>query len=263
MEPISKKPKSVVFLALGEEALPLIKRGVIPLSAAHKTALIWFSGQRPAAKQAERISDNSYFQHLQREYQRLPENLQGLFSLEEFIRQAEPKRIEIEAALLARANEQRKVEQGQAQEWLLQRFWCNPYSALAWTQTGWDKLWLGFDLALWPDNSLQQVLYQTSLPAQFPERLLVENTELQSAQEQRLLLHRSQAAQWVTIAGQRQALLRYPHQAVHGVLFGSAVATSFIKKFAHYWRQDLRYKQKPLARMVLDPQQTRWSFEKL
>lgn len=259
-------PKTVVFVALGKESLPLVKRAMLPLIAATNSGIAWVDPSLQRAQissNVKRISDADYLQHLQQEYQRLPENLQGLFSVDEFIRQAEPKRSDIEAALLAKRVNMQQVELGNANDWLLQRFWKNPYSTQAWSIAGWDKLWLGFDLSQWPDSPLQEVLYQQSLPAQLPERLLVDATDMQGLSEQRWLVQHNQVSQWVNIAGQRQGLVRFPSKAVHSVLFGAAMNPAFIQKFTHYWRQDLRYKQKPLIQMALHPHKTSWSFTEL
>lgn len=257
-------PATVTFLALGEESLPLLKRGVIPLIAAADADLIWAQPQaHRLAPKTKAVTEDDYLQHLQQEYQRLPSNLQSLFTLQEFIRQAEPKRADIESALLSKVVALQQVEHGLVNEWLVQRFWGNPYSPQTWSLTGWNKVWVGVDLRQWPEHLLHQVKYQDALPNSFPERLLIDAVVCKDLQEQRLLLPKAQAEQWVTIAGQRHGLIKLPSKAVHCVLFGATSKVGFVQKFASYWKQDLRYKQKPLARMVLHPHYSHWSFGEL
>src|SRR5690606_39157831 len=123
-------PAGLVFLPLGEEALPLLKRGVVPLLQPVDSGLPWFVRAAEKAPAPARIDDAAYLAHLQREYQRLPDSLRGLLTQEVFIQQAEKKRADIEAALLAQQQAQAVQDTGNPEDWLLQRFFSDPFSLL-------------------------------------------------------------------------------------------------------------------------------------
>ncbi|QQD23052.1 hypothetical protein GJQ55_00550 [Venatoribacter cucullus] len=254
-------PSGLVFLPLGEEALPLLKRGVVPLLCPADSGLPWFVRAAEKAQAPARIDDAAYLAHLQREYQRLPDSLRGLLTQEVFIQQAEKKRADIEAALLAQQQAQAVQDTGNPEDWLLQRFYTDPFSLLAWQQGGGLKtLWLGIDASQWPEAALQSVEYRPSLPAAYPQRLWAESPVLAPLQEQRLVLARADAGRLVEVAGRTQGLLRLPPVALRCVLLGAEMRPAFVASFRQFWQQDFRYQRMPLARMQLQSDRYGWDF---
>lgn len=254
-------PENLVFLSLGKEALPLLKRGVVPVTLATESGLVWYQAQSTRQKPSTaRVTEEEYLAHLRQEYARLPKNLQSLFSEDAFIQQAEPKRMAIEAALVERQQQRQSIEQGQPQDWLLQRFYTDPYSALCWQQFGYNRLWVGIDPAQWPQAEVQPVRYSTILPATYPERLLVDSNENTAFGEQRLVMPRTAIKSWVELADKRQGLLRLPPRALRCVLMGATTTQSFRQAFISYWRQDFRYQRIPVALMQLQADQFAWHY---
>ncbi len=257
-------PSDLIFLSLGKEALPLLKRGVISLSLATQAGLVWY--QAKSAKQnptTTRVSEQEYLTHLRQEYARLPANLQVLFTEEAFIEQAEPKRMAIEEALVELRQQQSNVQQGQPQDWLLQRFYTNPYSTISWQQSGFNKVWLGIDAAQWPQAKVEKVRYGTTLPASYPERLLVDSNENSALAEQRLVIPRTEIETVVELADKQQGLLRLPPKALRCVLMGATTTQAFRQSFISYWRQDFRYQRIPVALMQLQADQFAWQYHLL
>ena len=196
-----------------------------------------------------RVSDADYQAHLQREYARLPANLQGLLTLEQFMRQAESKRPDIEAALGALRQQQVQTQQGDASEWLMQRLFRDPYSPLAWAQAGWQSVWLGIDPQQWPQAVVQSVTYGRSIPLSYPPRLLADHADNAGLKECRIVQPVTQFKTLVNMANSQQGLVRLPASALVCVLLGASTRSEYEAKFMAYWRQDLRYKRIPVARM--------------
>lgn len=255
-------PVELVYLPLGEEALPLLKRGVLPVRPVQSVNLPWLklAGKPMQEAAGVGVSEDEYLKHLQQEYNRLPSNLQGLFSLEEFVRQAELKRAEIEQALAQQRQETLQQDLGSAEDWLLQELVSDPFSALSWSKSGWHKLWLGIDPQAWPEARIEPVRYQTQLPQDYPARLLIDAPSNEVMQEHRLLAEKSEIEHWVTLGKQRTALIKIPSKAVACILLGALVKESFAQQFKAFWQQDLRYKQKKIATMELQPHQSVWHF---
>ncbi len=257
-------PDNLMFLSLGREVLPLLKRGVIPLSLATQAGLVWYQAKSIKQKTTTvRVSEQEYLAHLRQEYVRLPSSLQSLFTEEAFIEQAEPKRMAIEAALVEFRKQQSNVQQGQPEDWLLQRFYTNPYSTVSWHQTGFNKVWLGIDAAQWPQAEVVKVRYGTTLPASYPERLLADSYENAGLAEQRLVIARTEIETMVELADKQQGLLRLPPKALRCVLMGATTTQSFRQAFVSYWRQDFRYQRIPVALMQLQAEQFTWQYHLL
>lgn len=257
-------PNNLIFLSLGKEALPLLKRGVIPLSLATQAGLVWYQAKSTKQKPTTaRVSEQEYLTHLRQEYARLPENLKSLFTEEAFIEQAEPKRMAIEAALVEFRQQQSNIQQGQPEDWMLQRFYTNPYSTLSWQQLGFNRVWLGIDVAQWPQAAVEEVRYGTTLPASYPERLLTDSSEYSALVEHRLVMARAEVETLVTLADKPQGLLRLPPKALRCVLMGATTTKSFRQAFVSYWRQDFRYQRIPVALMQLHADQFGWHYHLL
>lgn len=250
----------LVYLPLHKEALPLLKRGVIPLRSGENIDLPWLcgTGAYPPEKSLF-VTEKDYTQHLQQEYQRLPDSLKALLTLEVFLRQAEAKRADIEAALLAKRQELAKKAVGCAKDWFVQRFFVDPYSVLAWQQRGFSSIWLGIDASQWPQAQLLAVRYRDSLPLEWSERFTCDVPELSSLHEQRLLLACTQAESQLKVAGETQALVRLPPKALRVVLLGAHVSPDYLARMWAYWRQDFRYQRIPMAQMRMN-QAGRWQF---
>ncbi|MFY9178410.1 MAG: hypothetical protein WAO12_01365 [Venatoribacter sp.] len=261
MSEVFSPPDGLIYLSLGEEALPLLKKGVIPVPQANHQKLPWYLFASTNDTAEAGVADEEYLSYLKGEYQRLPENLRGLFTEEAFITQAESKRLEIEKALTQQQQEQNQLAAGNMEDWLLQRFFSDAYSFLAWQQLGFQRVWLGIDAGQWPQVDVQPVNYQRVMPAQYPERLLCDAKENAGLAEQRLLLPTSKAGKKITIAQQNYGLIRLPPKALRCVLFGIEWQAAQRDAFAHYWRTDFRYQRIPLAQMHANARQLGWQYK--
>lgn len=253
-------PDGLIYLSLGEEALPLLKKGVIPVPQANHQKLPWYLLENTACSEEVIVTEEEYLNYLKDEYQRLPDNLRNLFTEEAFITQAESKRLEIEKALSRHNTEQRKAASEGVEEWFLQRFFSNAYSFLAWQQLGFQRIWLGIDTSQW-EQVIQPVNYQTVMPAQYPERLLCDAKENAKLAEMRLLLPSSVIDKKITIGQQNYGLVRLPPKALRCILFGFEWQGMQIQEFAQYWRTDIRYKRIPLAQMHANGRELGWQYK--
>ena len=256
-------PSGLVYLPLGEEVLPLLKRGVVPLYAPTDSGLPWFAAAAPSlVKGPARASDADYLAHLQQEYERLPDTLRGLLTLEVFIRQADRKRADIEAALLAQRQLQVQEAVGDPGDWLMQRFFPDAGSLLAWQQGGGlNRVWLGIDVSQWPQASLQAVSYQGRQPAAYPQRLLCDAPDMAALQEWRLVQAVAETERLIQVGGRQQGLLRLPPKALRCLLLGAELRPAFRTALQAFWRQDFRYQRTPLAGMVISPDEYGWHFQ--
>ena len=255
-------PADLIYLPLAEEALPLLKRGVIPLQLPAASGLPWFgTAVHNALPATVRVPDDVYQEHLQQEYRRLPGTLRGLLTLEAFVLQAEKKRPVIEAALLNKQQVQTQQAVGDPADWLMQRFFTDPYSLLSWQHGGGLKrLWLGIDARQWPEAQPQRVEYRLRQPDAYPQRLLSDSPAMEALKEWRLVRAVKLSEPLVDIAGQQQGLLRLPPKALRCVLAGATVNDAFLQRFKTFWWQDFRYQRIPLAQMTLTPDEYGWQF---
>ncbi|MCT7359100.1 hypothetical protein [Thalassolituus pacificus] len=254
-------PSELVYLPLGEEAIPLLKRGFIPLLPATASGLPWLLP--PAAQPAlVRVSADDYQSHMLSEYGRLPANLRDLISQEDFLRQAESKRVDIEAALVAQRKARAEEDAGRPQDWLLQRFFSNPYCALAWRHgAGFGGIWLGVDPQQWPDTAFHPVSYQSQRTPRLPDSLYCDPPTHAPLAEQRLICAAAAVDKSVQVGHQRQWLLRLPPKALRVVLLGAQVSRRFEQNLLQFWQQDFRYQRIPLSQMTFNNRDLSWEFQ--
>ena len=259
MSQLLSLPPGLSYLPLSEEAIPLLKRGVLPLTAPEDSVLPGYLA--PAGAAHQQVSREDYLAHLQAEYGRLPATLKSLLTVEAFIQQAESKRADIEAALLRRQEAAAEQQCGSPAEWLWQSFYTDPGCALAWSHSGFRTLWLGIDARLWEGASLSPVQYEERWPLSWPERLLCDAPARAGLAQQRLLCARSAVEKSVLVGGRRQWLLRLPPKALRVVLIGAGMEEPFRRRLQAFLKQDFRYQRIPLAEMQLQPQGMSWQFQ--
>lgn len=254
-------PPELVYLPLGEEAIPLLKRGFIPLLPATASGLPWLLPP-PAQAAPLRIAAEDYLTHMHAEYERLPDNLRSLISRDDFLRQAESKRADIEAALVAQRKARAEEDIGKPEDWLLQRFFSDPYCPLAWQQTGgFHGIWLGVDPQQWPDAQFQPVSYQTSRALRLPDSLCCDPAGQAPLAEQRLICARESVDKSIQVGQQRQWLLRLPPKALRVVLLGAQIPRRFEQGLLQFWQQDFRYQRIPLAQMRFNSRDLSWEYQ--
>lgn len=242
-------PSELVYLSLGEEAIPLLKRGFIPLLPATASGLAWLIPPQGQDVQLQ-ISTEDYLAHMQAEYERLPDTLRGLICYADFLHQAESKRAEIESALVIRRKAQAEEDSGRPEDWLLQRFFTDPYCPLAWSYgAGFSGLWLGIDPQQWPDVIFRPVSYQVQRTPRLPDSLCSDPPHLAVLAEQRLICTRESVDKSVQVGQQRQWLLRLPPKALRMLLLGAQISPRFKQNLLQFWQQDFRYQRIPLVQM--------------
>lgn len=256
MTEIAFRPEAgLVYLPLADEVIPLLKRAVIPLTAPEEDLL---PGYPLLPRQAPAVQVADYQAHMEAEYQRLPESLRGLLTLETFLRQAESKRGDIEQQLLARAERSVQQASGDIADWVWQSFYTDSSDALAWSLSGYDRVWLGIDPQQWPEATLEPVSYDSRWPDSFPQRLLSDAPTRAGLQQQRLLLARAAAGTSIRVGGRQQWLLRLPPKALRVFLLGAALPQPLSGRLRQFLSQDFRYQRIPLATMTVDGPQIRW-----
>ncbi|MCD8522299.1 MAG: hypothetical protein LRY66_08930 [Saccharospirillaceae bacterium] len=254
-------PSELVYLPLGEEAIPLLKRGFIPLLPAAASGLPWLLPP-PAQAALQRISAADYYAHMHAEYGRLPDNLRSLISQEDFLRQAEGKRADIEAALVAQRKARAEEDSGKPEDWLLQRFFSDPYCPLAWHHgAGFGGIWLGIDPEQWPDAIFHPVSYQIQRAPRLPDSLYCDPPNHSPLAEQRLICAVTTVDKSVQVGNQRQGLLRLPPKALRVLLLGALISRRFEQNLLQFWRQDFRYQRIPLAQMQFSNRELGWEYQ--
>ncbi len=254
-------PSELVYLPLGEEAIPLLKRGFIPLLPATTSGLPWLL---PPLVQAAplRISAEDYQAHMHAEYDRLPENLRSLISRDDFLRQAESKRADIEAALVAQRKARAEEDTGRPEDWLLQRFFSDPYCPLAWSHgAGFSGIWLGIDPQQWPDMLFRPVSYQLQRAPRLPDSLCCDPPNQAMLGEQRLICTLDSVDKSIQVGQQRQWLLRLPPKALRVVLLGAQIPRRFERGLLQFWQQDFRYQRIPLVQMQFNNRDLSWEYQ--
>lgn len=244
------------YLPLAMDMVPALKKGMVPLSALPWSVLPWLTATEQRSHLE--ISEEDYQQYLLVAYQRLPANLAGLLSFEQFVQQAAHKRAQIEEEL--RQHRVASVPQSSPQDWFVQRVFSDPYSMPAWQQAAWAfaSIWLAIDERAWPQAELQDVLYGVAPPSAYPQRIYYDPEGNQALSERRLVLNRSQVNRVIRVHDHDWALLRLPPNAIRGVLLGSEITPSARTAFVQFWRSDFRYQRIPLLSMVWKNAQIHW-----
>ena len=261
-------PPGLTYLTFSDEVVPLLKRGLIPLSAPEASLLPGYSVSR-GPRQAS-VSDDDYQQHMAAEYQRLPANLQGLLTFEAFLQQAQSKRSSLEQAMISRQQAREEEQQGNPADWLWRDLYTRPDCAMAWSQTGFGAVWLGIDAGVWQaaldgDNPrdeqlIQDVRYDAHWPLSFPQRLWFDDPQRSVLAQQRLIIARDQVDKTIQVAGQTQWLLYLPPKAIRLVLLGGSIRPALKTQLSGLLQQDFRYQRIPLAHMQLADRGMNWVF---
>lgn len=247
-----------LYLALGAEILPLLKRGFLPLSLLSVTKPPWLC--KPAVAVPGSVPEKDYIAHMQREYDRLPASLAGLISFDHFLQQAQGKRGAIEKALLANMTIATQREQVADGEWLLQDFYTQPYSSLAWLHSaqGLGAVWLALD-AGHLSGDVKPVDYRSGKAPRYQEQLWSAPADLAPLAQQRLLMEKAQIDKFIQLAGKEYGLMRLPPKAIKAALLGGEV--TFRDEFIAFWQQDFRYQRTPLLGMNWDAGEMDFGFE--
>jgi len=251
-----------VYLPLGGEVLPLLKRGFLPLLPLPQGQCPWLSPV--AVQRACAVGEDSYLTHMQREFNKLPESLRGLLTFDQFLQQAQSKRPQIEAALLKVVDQQQQAEQPDASAWLFQNFFSQPFQSLSWAhdERGLSAIWLGIDRSLLSVDVLP-VIYRDDQPTRFRERLMSAPLDQAPLQQYRLLQQKEDVEKQIELDGRRYGLLRLPPKALKVALIGMATPPLLKDEFIAFWRQDFRYQRTLLGQMVWPDGQYTYQFEKL
>ncbi len=248
------------YLPLSVEALTLLKRGVVALPEVKRWQLPWLQSSSDIAPAA--VAEQDYQDYLQQSYERLPANVGGVLTFEQFAAQAEAKRADIEAHLRQQRQAEQAQQQGSANDWLLQRFFADALDPLAWHQheQGFACVWLALDPELWPQAELQPVQYHPQRTLSYPGALLVDPPAFAPLQEQRVLLEREQAPKLIEIQGMTSGLLRLPPKAIRALLLGSHYPQALRQSLLEFWYGDFRYQRIPIYRMHWPGGHTGFSF---
>lgn len=251
-----------IYLALGAEAIPLLKRGFLPVKPLSAEYAPWLL--QPAPQIRSQVSETDYLSHMEREFSKLPESLKGLLSFDQFLKQAQSKRVEIEAAIWQTHELQQQAKQPDPSAWLQQSFYSQPYQSLSWCHSsgGYGAIWLAIDRAQL-DAPILPVVYGDEPPARYAERLMSAPLDQAPLQQYRLLLQKDQLDKFVDLDGRRQGLLRLPPKALKAALFGTQVSAPLKSAFCDFWRMDFRYQRSILAQMVWRAGDYSFSFERL
>ena len=245
------------YLPLSSEILPLLKWGFLPLRRPDQPWML------PHKAAAAAVSEQDYLKHMQREYQRLGDNLRSLLTFEQFLQQAQSKRREIEQALQRYADDQAEQAMPDPERWRYQHFYRELYSSLAWQQgNGLANTWLALDPQAF-SQPFQPVLYADDAPVRFQQRLCSAPRANSSLQQYSLVLPATAIEKQVTIEGQQLSLIKLPARAVKLAVMGAAVPLEFRKQFIQFWRSDMRYQRLPLGQMVWPQGDYRFRIEQL
>ncbi|MDK2776619.1 MAG: hypothetical protein KYX62_03080 [Pseudomonadota bacterium] len=259
MSQVVPVPSGLAFLPLAEEVIPLLKRGVVPLTAPEDSQLPGYLPLGSASRSS--VSQQDYAAHMQAEFERLPQNLRSLLTLDAFLQQAESKRADIEAALIRQRKAAEEKQQGRPAEWLWQHFYSDAHCALAWGQSGFNTIWLGVDASQWDGAELQPVQYVQRWPVSYPQRLLCDAVARSGLMQQRLILPRAELDKSVVVGGRRQWLLRLPPKALRVVLIGAGCGQPLRQRLHQFLRQDFRYQRIPLGEMTVLADGMAWQFQ--
>ena len=251
-----------IYLALGAEAIPLLKRGFLPLQPLSVDYAPWLL--QPAPQVRTQVSEKEYLAHMEREFGKLPDSLKGLLNFDQFLQQAQSKRREIEAAIRKTSDLQQQAKQPDPSVWLQQSFYSQPYQSLSWqhNHNGYGAIWLAIDRTQL-EAQILPVSYRDDQPARYSERLMSAPMDQAPLQQYRLLLQKDQLDKFIDLDGRQQGLLRLPPKALKAALLGAQVSAALKSEFCDFWRMDFRYQRSILAQMVWPTGEYRFSFERL
>ena len=90
-----------LYCFFAAEGLIFLKRGYLPFCAPAQLADPWMQvNSQYQQHHAPRLAAEDFRQHLQQQYQKLPDNLRAMVSFEYFVQQSQGKREQIEASLV-------------------------------------------------------------------------------------------------------------------------------------------------------------------
>jgi len=254
---------SSLFLYLGSEGLTFLKSGLLPFLRPGELGQPFLS-ERPSyqAIQQNKLSQKDYIQHLQQQYQKLPDHLRNMVSFDYFVEQSEKKRSEIEAGIQRVTSA--PISCPDLSQYRILRLFSEPALLSLWQGRGDSGMALELDIGLcgWLSEEYRgerQILAELKsvdswLPEQQEDWLLQQPSSYSECPgEWRLLRSLTAADRLIQVTGQERAMYRLPYQGLKRIIAGNGWQPESLASLQAYVKRDLNLRQAQLAQLQLDP----------
>ena len=271
-----------LYCFLGIEGLIFLKRGYLPFLSPAQLPDPWLQQQTVYQPQTKpKLSAESFRQHLQQQYQELPDNLRAMISFEYFEQQSHSKREQIEESLVIK-NQQSAVQAFDCEaiaDWRLLSLYSAWQPISLWQQFGaaGQGLVVEFELSksdfkgesynqhaqhfsqvrsvqYW--QPLDDIYYLFHRPF-YDDRAIGDDQSTSDDWEWRLARKLNAADRQIEVQGATRAMYRLPFKAVKRVILGYACSREYCQQVKLYLSQDIHYRHSECVQAQLDPQTMR------
>lgn len=265
-----------MYCFLGIEGLIFLKRGYLPFVASTQLSDPWLQPNTSYQQQGElKISGESFRQHLQQQYQALPDNLRSMISFEYFEQQSLSKRDQIEQSVVLKNQQSAAVpfDYQKISDWRLLTLYSSWLPIHLWQQLGAEGkgMVVEFEIA-------KSDFKGTSYNQHAQHFACVQSVQhWQPSDDLYYLFHRpssdegsvSDHCEWrlarkvesadrqIEVKGAARAMYRLPAKAVKRVILGYACSAEYCAQVKLYLSQDINYRHCECVQAQLDPQTMR------
>jgi hypothetical protein len=264
-----------LYCYLASEGLIFLKRGYLPFISPEQSSEPWLqldSIYQTATQPS--IAAEDFRQHLQQQYQNLPQHLRDMVSFDYFVQQSQGKRDQIEQSMVAQKQQQevKPFHPERVQEWRLLSLFE------AWDQIPqWHNIGAGQGLVLEFDigqsgfsssayNDQAQHLCEIKAVSHwqplddlyylFHRPLPMEEGDAEGL-EWRLIRSIAAADRKIAVQGTERAMYRLPAKAVKRVILGYRCSRENCLQVKEYLSQDIHYRHVECVQAQLDPRTMR------
>jgi hypothetical protein len=265
-----------LYCFLGIEGLIFLKRGYLPFISAAQLSDPWLQPNTVYQQQAKpKLSAESFRQHLQQQYQELPDNLRAMINFEYFEQQSLTKREEIEQSLIAK-DQQSAVKAFDCEavtDWRLLSLYSTWQSIPLWQQLGGAGQGMVVEFELSKSDfkvesynqhaqhfaNVKSVQHWQPLDDLYYlyHRPYYDDKATNDDYEWRLARKLNAADRLVKVQGATRAMYRLPTKAVKRVILGYGCSAEYCQQVKLYLSQDIHYRHSECVQAQLDPHSMR------
>lgn len=264
---------NTLYCFLGAEGLIFLKRGYLPFLDPTQLADPWLQPQTAYQSQATpKLSAEDFRQHLQQQYQELPDNLRGMISFEYFEQQSLNKRDDIEKSMVIKKHQQavKPFTSKAVADWRVLSLYSTWQPIQFWQQFGaagqgvvveFDSSKGGFKVDSYNQHAqhlskikcvqhwqpLDDLYYLFNRPRHD------DSDEL----EWRLVRKLDAADRQIEVGGANRAMYKIPTKAIKRVILGYGCSEEYCQQVKLYLSQDIYYRHCGCVQAQLDPQTMR------
>lgn len=261
-----------LYCFLAAEGLVFLKRGYLPFCSPEQLAEPWMQANSYYSKpNTPAIAADDFHQHLQQQYEKLPDHLRSMVSFDYFVKQSQEKRGQIEASLVAAQQDltAKAFNPSVLREWRVLTLFSQWQDSSLWQQFGasgqglvieFDAKSSFFSSESYNDqaqhfSSVSQVAHWQPMDDlyYFFHRPIPEGKEQEQEIEWRLLRNLSSADRKIEVQGAQRAMYRLPFKAVKQIILGYGCSPEYCQQVKLYLSQDIHYRHVQCVQARINP----------